>query len=157
MKIFALYDKVAKKFISTTLAETEEMFVRTSLFAITMDYPIRDVELYCVGLFDQDLGLIKPCTPRIVSWDCYKFPISRMEKERFLTIEQIEEAAKAKKHEFIKKQKDNLKDLERTLSMTKARLKLEEEKPKKDKNAIKELREVIKEISSEIKNLKEVL
>ena len=112
MKVFALFDKVANKFVSTTLAESEEMFVRTSLFAICMDYPIKDVDFYCVGYFDDDLGIIRPCRPRLCSWDCYKHPTTRMAKDKFLSLEEIEQAAKQKKNEFIHKQKDSIKDLE---------------------------------------------
>lgn len=154
MKIYSLFDKVAKRFVSTTIAESDEMFVRSSLYAICMDYPINDVEYYCVGQFDNELGLIKPCQPRLCSWESYKFPKSRMDKENFLTIEEIEKSAKEKKHEFIKQQKDNILDLERAESIAKKQLK--EAETKKDKKRIKELKDIIKEISLEIKNLKEV-
>lgn len=157
MKIIALYDKVANKYVSTTLCESEQMFVRTSLFAICMDYPIKDVDFYVVGEFDNDLGLIKPCQPRLCSWDCYKFPESRMSKEKFLTLEQIEEAAKNKKHEFIKKQKDSVKDLENALIQAKGALHKEEHETKPDKKRIKELKKIINNISTQIYKTKEVI
>ena len=91
MKIFSIFDKVANRFISVTMCETEQLFVRNALPAILMDYSILDVEFYCVGDFDPDLGLIKPCVPRLCSWECYKFPEKRDSLEKkYLTIEQID-------------------------------------------------------------------
>lgn len=158
MRIYGLYDKVAKRYISTTMAETDEMFVRTSIVAIMMDYPLKDVECYCLGLFDTDCGIIKPCTPRLVSWECYKFPHSMGDKEHFLSIEEIEDFAQKKKHEFLQKNKDKIEDTERYLSQLKATLELEEKKPKKEinKSRIKELRNEIKNVSNTLANLKEV-
>lgn len=154
MKIYSLFDKVANKFVSTTLAESDEMFVRTSLFAICMDYAINDVEFYCVGYFDSDLGIIKPIAPRLCSWDCYKFPESRQSKDRFLTLEQIEEAAKKKKHEFIEKTTNDIKELEKLIIHAETELKKAESN--KDKKRIKDLRNLIKETRNEINRLKEV-
>lgn len=156
MLVVALFDKIAKRFISTSLVETEEMFVRNSLFAICMDYSIKDVDPYVVGHFDPELGLINPCVPRQFSWECYKFPVTRQAKDKFLTIEQIEEAAKAKKSEFIQQTKNKKKDLERLLIEAKGNLHKLEHSDKKDKKAIEECKLFIKQISNEIKQLKEV-
>lgn len=156
MKIFGLYDKVAERFVSTTIAESEQMFVRSCFAAIVMDYPIRDVEFYCLGTFEPELGLINPCVPRLCSWDCYKFPEKRNSKDKFLEKEQIIKMAQEKKQKFIQETKDSIIDLERFLSQIKAQLQLEEEKPKKDKQKIKELRQLINQTSTEIQNLKGV-
>lgn len=151
MKVFALYDKVAQKFVSTTLCENEELFVRTSLFAVCMDYAINDVDFYCVGLFDDDTGVIKPCIPRKCDWECYKFPVTRQSKEKFLSITDIEKSAHEKKHEFIKKQKDSVKDLEQYKTLLEN--KLQENLNYKDK---KEIKKAIEQIELEIKRLQEV-
>lgn len=159
MRLYSIFDKVQNKFISMSIAETDEMFVRTATFPALMDRPLNDIEFYCVGLFDDDLGLIKPCHPRLVALDCYKFPVSLASKDKFLTIEQIDECAKNKKHEFLKQTKDKVIDGERFLNACKVQLKLEEDKPKKeqDKKKIKELRELINQTSLEIKQLKEAI
>lgn len=151
MKVFALYDKVAQKFVSTTLCENEELFVRTSLFAVCMDYAINDVDFYCVGLFDDDTGVIKPCIPRKCDWECYKFPVTRQSKEKFLSIADIEKSAHEKKHEFIKKQKDSVKDLEQYKTLLEN--KLQENLNNKDK---KEIKKAIEQTELEIKRLQEV-
>lgn len=150
MKLFALYDKVAGKYLSVTACESEDLFVRNCLYTILMDYPLKDVEFYCVGLFDNDLGIIKPCQPRLCSWESYKFPNSRLSKDKFLTLEQIEQAAINKKHEFLQKTKDSIKDLENALVQTKGALHKEEHSDKPDKKRIKELKNIIKDISNQI-------
>ena len=156
MNIYALKDVVANKFITTTLCESDDMFVRQSLYAILMDYPLKDVEFYCVGQFDNDLGIIKPCRPRLCSWESYKFPTSRADKEHFLTLEEIEKSAKEKKHEFLQRTKDKIADVERAICVANGELKKEEEKKTKDKKRIKELKEYIKVQSQDLKRLKEV-
>lgn len=154
MKVYSLYDKVAKKFKSLTLAESDQMFVRTCFAAIMMDYALNDVEFYCVGDFDDDLGIIKPCVPRLCDWECYKFPESRLSKEKYLTTEQIVDMAQNKKSEFIKKTKDNINDLMRAKDMINAKIKIAEEN--KDKKTRKELLDMSKEIDEEINRLKEI-
>lgn len=157
MKIYAVYDKVAERFVSTTLAESDAMFVKNAFIPLMMDYALVDVEYYCVGEFETELGLIKSCRPRLCSWESYKFPEKRDSiKEKYLTTEQVIEFAKQKKNDFLKQQKDKLIDMERALSQAKAKLKLLEEAPKKDKPKIKELRDYINQLSLEIKNFKEV-
>ena len=157
MKVFSLYDKVAKRFVSTTLAETEQMFVRSCLFSICMDYALIDVEFYCIGDFDSDLGIIKPCQPRLCSWECYKFPETRQSKERFLTLEQIQEFAKAKKHEFLKETKDNeIQNMEKMISNAKAAIESENKKDKPNNKRIKELKKYINDVKKDLSKIKEV-
>lgn len=156
MYLYSLYDKVSKKHLSVTMCESPQMFVRNCLATILMDYPIKDIEFYCIGQFDNDLGIIKPCAPQLEDWECYKFPETRAEKLKFLTIEQIEQFAKNKKHEFLKQTKDKIKDYEKLLINVKGELHKEEQDLKPDKTKIKKLKKSIKDISIYIQKLKEV-
>lgn len=156
MKIIGLYDKIAEKYISITMVESPQMFVRTALATILMDYPLKDVEFYTLGEIDQDLGIIKPCAPKINDWECYKFPETRIEKLKFLSLEQIEELAKNKKHEFLQQTKDQVKDYEKLLIGLKGSLHKAEHESKPDKKKIKELKAQIKNVSNTIYSLKEV-
>lgn len=75
MKLYAVYDKASKRFLSVSPAETDEAFIRSSLLSILMDYPIRDVVLYHVGYFDDSTGKIRSrIRRRFVPWDSYKVP-----------------------------------------------------------------------------------
>lgn len=154
MNVYSVFDKKANRFISVSISETDETFVRSGMFALLMDYPLADIEFYQVGQFDADLGIIKPCKPRLCDWECYRFPTTRLSKTEFLTTEQIDEKAKSKKHEFLKQLKDTIPDLERSLSIAKSEL--NKSKIDKDKKRIKELTGLITEIRSEINNIKEM-
>ncbi|MCR5422400.1 MAG: hypothetical protein K6E74_02065 [Bacilli bacterium] len=156
MKIYGLYDKVSEKYLSITMCESAQMFVRSCFATILMDYPLKDIEFYCLGQIDSDLGIIKPCAPKLEDWECYKFPETRAEKLKFLTSEQIEEFAKKKKHEFLEKTKDQIKDYEKLLINAKGELHKEEHIDKPDKSKIKLLKKTIKDISIHIQKLKEV-
>ena len=156
MKIYGLYDKISEKYQSITLCESAQMFVRSCLATILMDYPLKDIEFYCLGQIDLDLGIIKPCAPKLEDWECYKFPETRAEKLKFLSIEQIEQIAKQKKHEFLEKTKDQIKDYEKLLIQVKGELHKQEHSEKPDKSKIKSLKKSIKDISIHIQKLKEV-
>lgn len=155
MKIYAIYDKVAERFISTTISETDGMFLRQALFAILMDYAVNDIDIYCVGEFDTDFGYIKPVVPRQVPFSAYKFPETRESKDKYLTIEQIETAAKKKREELTKKKVENVETLKKEKVRLNSLLSLEEEKDKKDKKKIKALRAYINQVDEEINRLGE--
>lgn len=155
MKIYAIYDKVAERFISTTISETDGMFLRQALFAILMDYAVNDIDIYCVGEFDTDFGYIKPVVPRQVPLSAYKFPETRESKDKYLTIEQIEQAAKKKREELIKTKVENVETLKKEKVRLNSLLSLEEGKDKKDKKKIKALRTYINQVDEEINRLGE--
>lgn len=155
MKIYAIYDKVAERFISTTISETDGMFLRQALFAILMDYAVKDIDIYCVGEFDTDFGYIKPVVPRQVPLSAYKFPETRESKDKYLTIEQIEQAAKKKREELTKQKVENVETLKKEKVRLNSLLSLEEEKDKKDKKKIKALRAYINQVDEEINRLGE--
>lgn len=114
MKLYSLFDKIGNKHLSITLADSDADFVRSSLYAILMDYPIQDVQAYCVGTFYEDSGIIIPCSPRLVDWNCYKFPKSADSlEENYLTIEELRQSALAKKKKFDELTKDKIDDLKK--------------------------------------------
>lgn len=114
MKIYSLYDKVSTKHLSVTLAQTDADFIRSSLYAILMDYPIQDVIAYCVGEFYEDSGIIIPCCPRSIDWDSYKFPKSADSlSEDYLTFEELRNHALSKKQKFNELEKDKIEDLKK--------------------------------------------
>lgn len=156
MNIYSVRDKVANKFISTSMCESDSLFVRTALPSLLMDYALNDIEFYCIAQIDNDLGIVKPCQPRLCNWECYKFPETRLQKEKFLTIEQIDELAKKKKHEFLQKQKDtHISDMNKMIDNAKIAIQKELKADKPNQKRIKELRKYIKDVETDLNKLKE--
>lgn len=117
MKLYSLFDKIGERHLSVTLADNDAEFVRSSLFAILMDYPIVDVQAYCIGTFDHYSGIVIPCAPRLVDWSCYQFPKTADSlDENYLTFDELREAALSKKKQFDEEMKDKKEDLERLLA-----------------------------------------
>lgn len=116
MYLYSLYDKQGDRHLSVTMALSDSDFVRSSLFAILMDYPIQDVEFYCLGYFDDQTGLLMPTSPRKGDWNCYRFPEKADSfDEKYLTFEQIRSAALDKKKQFDSDRLDRISDLEKQL------------------------------------------
>lgn len=114
MKIYSLYDKVSKKHLSITLSTNDSDFIRSSLYAILMDYPIQDVEAYCVGDFFEDNGVVLPCSPRLVDWNSYKFPKNADSfEEEYLSIDDLRASALAKKKQFDQERLDKVEDFKK--------------------------------------------
>lgn len=102
MKIYSVLDKVSGKFLNTSVAESDAEFIRGNLLQILMDYPIRDVQLYHVGYFDEKTGKIRSrLHKRPVSWDSYKIPESFAKVDsKDISLEKFDEFAKAQKAAF---------------------------------------------------------
>lgn len=116
MKLYSLFDKISNKHLSITLATNDADFVRSTLYAILMDYPITDVQAFCVGDFFEDNGLVIPCAPRLVDWNCYKFPKNADSfEEKYLTIDELRSAALAKKKQFDEQRLDKIEDLKQII------------------------------------------
>lgn len=111
MKIYSLYDKISKKHLSITLSTNDADFIRSTLYAILMDYPIQDIEAYCVGDFFEDNGIVIPCSPRLVDWNAYKFPRNADSfEEEYLSIDDLRASALAKKKQFDQERLDKVED-----------------------------------------------
>ena len=116
MKIYSLYDKVSKKHLSITLSTNDADFIRSSLYAILMDYPIQDVEAYCVGDFFEDNGIVIPCSPRLVDWNSYKFPKNADSlEEEYLSFDDLRQSALAKKKQFDEQRLDKIEDFKKII------------------------------------------
>lgn len=76
--VYTVYDSVSKKFRGTFYHSTDEEMIRTSLPTILMDYPLRDIEIHRIGLFDEDSGDLVATKHVIIPTDCYTFPHSRL-------------------------------------------------------------------------------
>lgn len=82
--LYALYDKVSDTLVETFIAQSDGVAVRNTL--LTLRIPIRDNEIYHIGTISRSIEMDKISTfasttsfsflssPRLVSWESYKFP-----------------------------------------------------------------------------------
>lgn len=95
--VYTVCDNVGKvhAFRGLFYCGSDEDFVRTSLFSVLMDFPLRDIKVYQIGEFDDDTGVITPIDRREIDLNCYKFPHSRLSPEgENITLEDVDKSAK---------------------------------------------------------------
>lgn len=107
MNVYALFDKVSKRYLALTFAESDDDYVRQALYPTLMDYPLRDVEYYQVAEFDNKTGVLSPCPHRLGSWEAYKFPVTRMSGTGDdISLDEIDKHAKESKASFVAQQSE---------------------------------------------------
>lgn len=110
--LYSVYDKVSKRYLSLSFSNNDQTFIRSSLYSILMDYPLKDIEIHCLGEFDDVDGKIKVAKKsRSVDLSAYIFPVSRMSQTP-LTLEEIDKGAKTAKAK-IQEELENEKNKER--------------------------------------------
>lgn len=81
--LYALFDKVSDTVVDTFIAQSDGVAVRNTL--LTLRVPIRDSEIYQIGTMSRfvendklsdfvtstDFEIV---SPRLVSWESYRFP-----------------------------------------------------------------------------------
>ncbi len=89
--VYTIHDKIANMYIGLTYHYTDEDMVRSFLPTVLMDYSLRDIEILCIGIFDDNKGIIENTSHRIIDTKCYLFPHSRLspdgEDEKLENIE----------------------------------------------------------------------
>ena len=83
-KLFLLKDIVREKYETMLLAENEKEAVRKSVMMIAPVKPIRDMELYKVGEYNEDTGEIKTEKLEKVDWNIYSLPDDNEEATKVL-------------------------------------------------------------------------
>lgn len=116
MYVYALRDNVGERYLSLSIAYNDEDFVRSSLFAIMVDYPISEVSAYRIGWFDELHGFIRPIKPIKVEWTAHQFPstMDSLEPE-YLSIEDMYKKALEKRKEFDSMMNDKVEDFDRLI------------------------------------------
>ncbi len=98
--VYTIHDKIADVYVGLSYHYTDEDLVRTFLPSVLMDYSLRDIEIICIGIFDDNKGVIESCPHRIIDTNCYLFPHSRLspdgEDEKIEDIEKKCKEIKAK-------------------------------------------------------------
>lgn len=109
--IYSVYDSVSKKYRGTFYHSTDEEMIRTTLPSILMDFPLRDIEIHRIGMFDEDSGEIFSCKHVIIPTDCYTFPHSRLScNGDDLDMNELDKAMKEKKVDMMESLKESKED-----------------------------------------------
>lgn len=68
--VFAIRDKVAEEFRSITCDVNESTAKRNFAYAVNnspeLQFAAKDYELYCIGDFQSDKGLVTPMVPAVL-------------------------------------------------------------------------------------------
>ena len=98
--VYTIHDKIADLYVGLTYHYTDEEMVRNFLPTVLMDYSLRDIEIICIGIFDENKGVLENVEHRIIDTNCYLFPHSRLspdgEDEKLEDIERKCKEIKAK-------------------------------------------------------------
>lgn len=102
--VYSIYDTVSKKWRGTFYHSTDEDMIRISLPTVLMDFPLRDIEVWRIGTFDDDSGEILPLHHVLIPTNCYLFPHSRLSSDGDdESLENIDSTMKEKKNEILAK------------------------------------------------------
>lgn len=106
--IYTIYDCISKKYRGTFYHTTDEDMIRTSLPSVLMDFPLRDIEIYRIAIFNEDTGEIFECRKVLIPTDCYTFPHDRCSPDgEDLPLEEIDSAMKEHKAKLVASLSDN--------------------------------------------------
>ena len=76
--VYAVYDIVSKHYLRLYFNSTDKDFVRLYLPEIILSTPLRDLDVFCIGTFNDVTGVITPSIKRKVDVYCYTFPHTRL-------------------------------------------------------------------------------
>lgn len=106
--VYTIHDKIADVYVGLSYHYTDEDMIRTFLPTVLIDYSLRDIEIICIGIFDENKGVIEQTEHRTIDTNCYLFPHSRLspdgEDEK---IENIEKKCKEIKTQKAMNKEDN--------------------------------------------------
>lgn len=98
--VYTIHDTIADLYVGLTYHYTDEDMVRSFLPTVLIDYSLRDIEIICIGIFDENKGVIEQTEHRKIDTNCYLFPHSRLspdgEDEKLENIEKKCKEIKAK-------------------------------------------------------------
>ena len=98
--VYTIHDKIADVYVGLSYHYTDEDMIRTFLPTVLIDYSLRDIEIICIGIFDENKGVIEQTEHRTIDTNCYLFPHSRLspdgEDEKIENIEKKCKEIKAK-------------------------------------------------------------
>lgn len=100
--VYSVFDTVSKKWFFTFYHSSDEDMIRTSLPTILAQFPLRDIEVWKVGSFDDTSGELFPCKHVLIPTSCYLFPHSRLSSVGDdISPEEIDSAIKEEKNKIL--------------------------------------------------------
>lgn len=76
--VYTIHDKIADIYVGLSYHYTDEDMIRNFLPTVLIDYALRDIEIICIGIFDDNKGVIENTEHRTIDTNCYLFPHSRL-------------------------------------------------------------------------------
>lgn len=97
--VYTIFDTVSKEYVGLFYHSTDEDMIRTTLPSVLMDYPLRDIQVVCIGTFDSTKGVIHSVkVRRTISTSKYLFPHSRLSsKGDDLSLDELDKGMKEAK------------------------------------------------------------
>lgn len=113
MYVYSVFDSVSKLYRGTFYHNTDAEMIKVSLPSLLMEFALRDISIYRIGIFNTATGEIKPTHKIKIPLDSYTFPHSRLSsKGDDLTLEEVEEEMKKTKNELVAKLNSSVNDKE---------------------------------------------
>ena len=106
--VYTIHDKISGMHVGLTYHYTDEDMIRTFLPTVLIDYSLRDIEIICIGIFDENKGVLESSPHRTIDTQCYLFPHSRLSPEgEDEKLEDIEKKCKEIKVKYTTNKQDN--------------------------------------------------
>ena len=106
--VYSAFDKISKHYKGMYFASTDEEFIRLYLPTVILETPLRDLNIFRIGIFNDVTGELKQTIKKRVSTDCYLFPHSRLSPVgENIPIEKIEETVLNTKNEILANMSEN--------------------------------------------------
>lgn len=106
--VYAVFDKISKHYKNIYFASNDEDFIRLYLPTIILSIPLRELQIFKIGIFNDVTGELKPSVKKRLNTDCYCFPHSRLSPVgENLTHEEIEKQILETKNKIIAESSEN--------------------------------------------------
>ena len=100
--VYTTFDKISKHYKSIYFASNDEDFVRKYLPSIILEIPLRELQIFKIGNFNDVTGEISKTVKKRVQTDCYFFPKTRLSPTGDdLTHEEIESSILETKNKIL--------------------------------------------------------
>lgn len=79
--IYCVHDKIGDNVICSFTSSNDGLAIRENMPALSRVAPLSDLELIHVGTLNAETFEVSNIASRVVPWDSYKFPETKLEKK----------------------------------------------------------------------------